>query len=250
MTANLDLGGNKIINLKTPTADTDAASKIYIDETLTQSDLIASSKKNEFIYLDNPDHTSSEYNIIVNDFIYFNQSPHQNKKAYSITLQKDAVSNDYRSRMGFNLYPQPLGTYTMIFEFYPPEMTNIQLSCQATSAYIHKQVQRNFSNYKLIIDYHSGTYETQFTSDFQDKQLFIWICFDGSKNLYKMALSNYSLHVNETFNPPVNFQSNQLEIDYEGFVNKIGFIDHFIDVNSLEHHRIMLEEKRNGSYFE
>ena len=53
--------------------------------------------------------------------------------------------------MGFNLFPLPLGTYTMIFEFFPPEMTNIQLSCQATSAYIHKTVQKDFSNYSMLL---------------------------------------------------------------------------------------------------
>lgn len=65
-----------------------------------------------------------------------------------------------------------------------------------------------------------------------------------------MALSNYSAHVNETFNPPVNFSSTQLEIDYDVYINKIGFIDKFIDVNSLQHHYIMLQEKGNGSYLE
>ena len=99
---------------------------------------------------------------------------------------------------------------------------------------------------KLIIDYLRGSYETTFTSDYQNKQLFVWICFDGTRNLHKMALSNYSSHISETFSPPVNFC--QLEIDYEVYVNKIGFTNRFIDVNSLEHHRIMLEEKRNGSY--
>ena len=48
--------------------------------------------------------------------------------------------------MGFNLYPLPLGTYTIIFEYYFPENTNIQLSCQSTTAYVHKQVQKDFTN--------------------------------------------------------------------------------------------------------
>ena len=477
MTANLDLGGNKITNLRLPTNNEDAASKKYIDETLAQSHILASSKKNEFVYLDNPDDTSSEYNITVNGFVNnFNESPHRNKKAYDITLTKDAGTNNYRSRMGFNLFPLPLGTYTIILEFFPPEMTNIQLSCQATSAYIHKTVQKDFSSYskmlvqininnkntpdyiyltmhgtatttpiqgylivygtkdwsdslnpeiydhalaeemfeyddgdmkmktdidmdnhyithlsdgsdatdavnkrkldvidtkltnlsffvngyiyrsifkdnfydlmdtgrfvlsknvigvvidrilpnfylgtkrfirdfsprnglilsaksyiktldafdqnssftffmsffhnrsktceisfsntqtgikyhpyykivtnKMIIDYGSGTYETQFTSNFEYKKIFLWICFDGENNLYKMALNNYSAHVSETFNPPVRFSSTKLEINYDVFINKLGFIDRFIDVNSLEHHYIMLQEKRNGSYLE
>ena len=106
MTANLDLGGNKITNLRLSTNNEDAASKKYIDDTLAQSHLLASSKKNEFVYLDD---TSSEYNIHVNGFINnFRESPHRNKKAYDITLVKDNVSNNYQSRMGFNLFPLPL----------------------------------------------------------------------------------------------------------------------------------------------
>ena len=129
MTGDLNMGGNKITNLKTPTGDTDAASKSYIDKTLAESHLVSSSKTNVFVYIDLDD-TSSEYNIIVNAFTNnFRESPHKNKKAFEITLQKDAGTNNYRSRMGFNLYPLPLGTYTMIFEFFPPEITNIQLSC-------------------------------------------------------------------------------------------------------------------------
>ena len=477
MTGNLDLGMNKISNLKLPTNDTDAANKIYIDKTLSESHLIASSKKNEFTYLDDPDDTSSEYNITVNGFIDFNQSPHKNKKGYSITLQKDAGTNNYRSRMGFNLYPLPLGAYTMIFEFFPPTITNIQLSVQASEAYIHKSVQRDFSNYskmlvqinnnskitpdyiyltmhgtsttlpvnahlivygikdwsdnvtpeiydhqifeemfeydngdmkmntdldmnnhkienlddplnegdacnkrslnivetkindlshytkdyiyrnifgndfydleetstfnlvqgvsgvvinglrpnlvlgtdrfinsyspkyglqlstkthirtvyifnqntsftffmsflhdttktceiswsntlslhvkfypryqitnnKLIIEVLSKNYETIFTSDFQNKQNFIWICYDSSKNLHKFSLGNYSSRVQQTFIAPVNFQSRQLEIDFDGYVKKVGLIDKFIDIDSLEFHKILLEEKRNGAYLE
>ena len=63
-----------------------------------------------------------------------------------------------------------------------------------------------------------------------------------------MALSNHSFHVSETFNPRVNFQSRQLEINYDASVNKIGFTEQFIDVNSLTFYRIVLNEKRNGCY--
>ena len=49
----------------------------------------------------------------------------------------------------------------MIFEFFPPEMTNIQLSCQATSAYIHKQVQRDFFNYsKMLVQINNNSKNT------------------------------------------------------------------------------------------
>ena len=155
--ADLDMGTHKIENVKQPTSDTDVATKGYIDNTLADSHLTSSHQSNEFKYLDNPNDTSSEYNITVVAFTVFNESPHRNKKAFEINLQKDAGTNNYQSRMGFNLYHLPLGTYTMIFEYYFPENTNIQLSCQSTTAYVHTDyskllVQIN-NNSKITPDY-------------------------------------------------------------------------------------------------
>ena len=151
MAADLDMGTHKIINVGQPTTDTDAASKGYIDNTLAESHLTSSHKSNEFKYLDDPNETSSEYNITIDAFTDFNESPHKNKKAFQITLTKDVGTNDYRSRIGFNLYPLPLGTYTIIFEYYFPENTNIQLSCQSTTAYVHKQIQKDFTDYSKLL---------------------------------------------------------------------------------------------------
>ena len=161
MTGVLNMNDHKISNLKMPKLNTDAANKQYIDNTLAESHLISSHKSNEFKYLNDPNETSSEYNITVEAFTDFNESPHKNKKAFEITLQKDLGTNDYRSRMGFNLYPLPLGTYTIIFEYYFPENTNIQLSCQSTTAYVHKQIQKDFTDYsKLLVQINNNSKTT------------------------------------------------------------------------------------------
>ena len=161
MVAYLDMGTHKIINVGQPTTVTDAASKGYIDNTLAESHLTSSHKSNEFKYLNDPNETSSEYNITIDAFTDFNESPHKNKKAFQITITKDVGTNDYRSRMGFNLYPLPLGTYTIIFEYYFPENTNIQLSCQSTTAYVHKQIQKDFTDYsKLLVQINNNSKTT------------------------------------------------------------------------------------------
>ena len=161
MAADFDMGTHKIINVGQPTTVTDAATKGYIDNTLAESHLTSSHKSNEFKYLDDPNETSSEYNITIDAFTDFNESPHKNKKAFQITLTKDVGTNDYRSRMGFNLYPLPLGTYTIIFEYYFPENTNIQLSCQSTTAYVHKQIQKDFTDYsKLLVQINNNSKTT------------------------------------------------------------------------------------------
>ena len=157
MSGNLDMDNHKIVKLQDPTEDTDAASKFYIDQKLEQSHILSPSSKNEFVFLNDPSKISLEYNVTSAAFDNFPASPHINKKAYLIDLKKDVGTNNYRSRMGFNIQELPLGSYTIIFEFYPPEMNNIQISCQATSAYIHKQVQKNFSTYsKLLVQFHNN----------------------------------------------------------------------------------------------
>ena len=161
MTGNLDMNNKQIKDMAQPTDDNDATTKKYFDDKLEQSHLVSSHKTNEFKYLTDTDESSSEYNITVYGIAAFNQSPHQNKKAYDITLIKDSGSNDYRSRIGFNIYTLAIGTYTIVFEFYPPEMTNIQLSCTASEAYIHKAVQRDFTAYsKLLAQFNNNSKQT------------------------------------------------------------------------------------------
>ena len=178
MTGNLDMNNQYIQNIKTPKAnesdksanvgfvvkeinDSNANLTQQYKDYMAQSHLISSHKTNEFKYLIDSDESSSEYNITVNGIAAFNQSPHQNKKAYDITLIKDSGSNDYRSRIGFNIYTLAIGTYTIVFEFYPPEMTNIQLSCDASEAYIHKAVQRDFTAYsKLLVQFNNNSKQT------------------------------------------------------------------------------------------
>ena len=125
--------------------------------------MIGSHKENVFKYLYDADESASEYNITVNGFNNnFRESAHQNKKAYSITMTKDTDgSNDYRSGISFNLYPLDIGTYTMIFEYYWPEATNVSLSVQGTTVYIHKQVYKAFATYgKLLVQINNGSKDT------------------------------------------------------------------------------------------
>ena len=155
------MNNKQIKDMAQPTDDNDATTKKYFDDKLEQSHLVSSHKTNEFKYLTDTDESSSEYNITVYGIAPFNQSPHQNKKAYDIILIKDSGSNDYRSRIGFNIYTLAIGTYTIVFEFYPPEMTNIQLSCTASEAYIHKAVQRDFTAYsKLLVQFNNNSKQT------------------------------------------------------------------------------------------
>ena len=148
MIGNLNMDGNKIIRLASPTDNSDAANKQYIDETLLKSHLVSSHIENAFKYLLDQDESSSERNIIVNGIQDYNGSPHKNKKAYDIDLIYTSGTQNYDSKIGINLYPLPVGKFTIIMEYYFPEDINISLFAEASTAIINKQTITNFPSYK------------------------------------------------------------------------------------------------------
>ena len=145
---DLDMKNFQIKNLASPTAATDALNKKYFDEELLKSHLVSSHIENAFKYLLDQDESSSERNIIVNGIVDFNGSSHKNKKAYSIDLVYTTGTQNYSSLIGINLYPLPIGKYTIIIEYYFPEDRNISLGIGSPTAVINKQISTSFNAYK------------------------------------------------------------------------------------------------------
>ena len=162
LTTDLVMNNFQIKQLKTPTEDKDAINKKYFEDELLKSHLIPSHRENAFKYLLDQDESSSENNIRVDGIVDFNGSPHKNKKAYSVIFTKDSDgSNDYRSRIGINIFPLAPGSYTIIMEYYWPENTNIQLTCQATTAWVRKRTSKEFSSYtKILVQFNQTSKDT------------------------------------------------------------------------------------------
>ena len=160
MTGVLNMNDQKISNLKMPEFNTDAANKQYIDEKLLKSHLLSSEVENAFKYLSDQDESSSERNIIVNGIQDYNGSPHKNKKAYDIDLIYTSGTQNYDSKIGINLYPLPVGKFTIIMEYYFPEDINISLLAEASTAIINKQTITNFTSYKKLVQINQQTKDT------------------------------------------------------------------------------------------
>ena len=63
--------------------------------------------------------------------------------------------NQYRSRLGFNLYKLPVGYYTLVVEWFPPEMNEISVTVQATTISISNYTTKTFEKYtKTVINFH------------------------------------------------------------------------------------------------
>ena len=171
MTGNLNLNNNKIINLHTDYKDSKSAVNVdfmqneitsmrdLVSQKIHESQITSSAQKRDaFRYLMvNADESSSENNIEVLGIRDFSESPHQiNKKAYSLKLLFEKGSpNQYQSRLGFNLYKLPVGYYTMVVEWFPPEMNEISVAARATTISISNYTTKIFEKYtKTVINFH------------------------------------------------------------------------------------------------
>ena len=171
MTGNLNLNNNKINNLQTDDKDSKSAvnvdfmqneityMKAFVSHKIHESHITTSAQKRDaFRYLmEDADESSSENNIQVLGIRDFSESPHQiNKKAYQLKLLFEKGSpNQYRSRLGFNLYKLPVGYCTMVVEWFPPEMNEISVTVQATTISISNYTTKKFEKYtKTVIHFH------------------------------------------------------------------------------------------------
>ena len=170
MSGDLNLNNNKIINLQTDSKNSKSAVNVELMENeitdlrnlvtqkIHESQITSSGKKDVFRYLmENDDESSSELNIQVLGIVDFSNSPHQiNKKAYQLKLlfQKSSP-NQYQSRLGFNLYKLPVGYYTLVVEWFPPEMSELSVAVQGTTISISNYATKTFEKYtKTVINFH------------------------------------------------------------------------------------------------
>ena len=177
--ADIDMANHKIKNLGTPLSyENDVAVNVaFFNKEITDSDsnlstrltkdyktyvdkfhITSTQKKDAFRYLmEDADESSSENNISVLGISDFPRSPHQiNKKAYNFQLVLEkGTPNQYRSRIGFNLHPLPVGYYTMVVEWFPPEMNEVSVRARATTISINDYTTKTFEKYtRTLVHFH------------------------------------------------------------------------------------------------
>ena len=79
-----------------------------------------------------------------------------------------------------------------------------------------------------------------------EKKIVIWLAEDFSQNITKVKISNYSAILSL---PAVRY-TNEQEFTFNtegGVLSKIMFSPNFYDDDSEQYHKVLLQEKLNGS---
>ena len=84
-------------------------------------------------------------------------------------------------------------------------------------------------------------------SSFNGQKIVIWLTENFSSNVTKVKISNYS----STITIPAVSYTNFQEFEFTtqgGLLSKIMYSPNFYDFDSEQFHKVMLQEKLNGSY--
>ena len=84
-------------------------------------------------------------------------------------------------------------------------------------------------------------------NDFNGKKIVIWLAEDFNQNITKAKISNYSAilslqTVRYTIEQEFTFSTD------DGVLSKIMYSPNFYDDDSDQYHKVILQEKLNGSY--
>ena len=84
-------------------------------------------------------------------------------------------------------------------------------------------------------------------SSFNGRKIVIWLAENFSSNVTKVKISNYS----STITISAVRYTNEQEFEFTnegGVLSKIMFSPNFYDTDSEQYHKVILQEKLNGSY--
>ena len=105
----------------------------------------------------------------------------------------------------------------------------------------------NKSNNKVTLTVNKTTENFTILSSFNGKIIVVWLVEDLSANVTKVSISNYSGTLTI---PAVNYNANQRWkfTTEDGILLRLMYSPNFYDIDSEQYHKVMLQEKLNGSY--
>ena len=249
MQTKIDMNNNKIIKLSNGTDPDDAVNKGQLDSvSLHTNNQTYREIFNEFYDLVE----TSRFNVNTNSngLVILGVKPNLFFLSNRLITNYDRSSGIQLSNSYINLGDDvdQNSSYTIFISLYFSDDIKIQFS-DINHNIFYPSFSITYNNSRLRINRSLYLrHHIIIPADFKNKQVMLWVCHNAPNNLYRFAISNHNSFI-QSFTSPASFKTKILRIIYNNHVKKIGWVKKFININSLDHHRIMLEELREGSFF-
>ena len=144
--------------------------------------------------------------------------------------------------------PDYITKYTLCLIFYHWRNRNFSLKKKDTNSnttLLNFYYTTSGNTVNLVVN--SQRRQLTLPSDFNGKKIVIWLAEDFSQNITKVKISNYSAILSLQAVRYTNEQNFEFTTQ-DGILSKIMLSPNFYDTDSEQYHKVMLQEKLNGSY--
>ena len=144
--------------------------------------------------------------------------------------------------------PNYITKYSLCISFYHWRNRSFSLIKENTdNNNILVKLDYNKSNNKVTLTVNKTTQNFTMLSSFNGQRIVVWMVEDFNSNVTKVSISNYSATltipaVQKSFFQGFNFTTE------DGVLNKLMYSPKFYDTDSVQFHKVMLQEKLSGSY--
>ena len=144
--------------------------------------------------------------------------------------------------------PNNITKYSLCISFYHWRNRSFSLTKKnSVNDNILVKLDYNKSNNKVTLTVNKTTQNFTMPGSFNGHKIVVWLVENFNSNVTKVSISNYS----STLTIPAIQKSSLQEFDFtteDGVLNKIMYSPNFYDTDSDQYHKVMLQEKLNGSY--
>ena len=176
--------------------------------------------------------------------------------ARNITLPNRTIDDIKKGGLdvtGYNINfsPSPgFSKYTLFIVFYHWRNRNFSLIKKIHLILIFLlNINYDKTNNKVNLTVHKTTQNIDIPSSFNGKKIVIYLAESFNAGVTKVKISDYSSTITMS---AVNYNHNQQFVftNEGGLLSKILFSPNFYDTDSEQYHKVILQEKLNGSYIE
>ena len=172
-----------------------------------------------------------------------------------MNLTNKTIDNVFQEGLNVNNYtisfaiPDNTTDFTLCLVFYHWRNRSFSIKKKHTNGLSLANLEYSNLNHQIFLRVSTSFVDLPMLSIFNGKKIVIWLTQSSSNNLTKVQISNYNSII--SLSKVLNFNHQKFEFTtQDGIVSRIMFSPNFYDTGSFTYHKVMIQEKLNGSYIQ
>ena len=143
--------------------------------------------------------------------------------------------------------PNGITSYTLCIVFYHWRNRKFSIKKKDTNGRLLLSLYYNNIDNKVTLDVNNHRSQFTILSSFNGKKIVIWLVETFNNNITRAKISNYNALLSLQSVRYTNEQKFEFTTE-DGVLSKIMFSPNFYNTDSEQYHKVMLQEKLDGSY--